>query len=142
MCQNTCSVSYFDIDGHRMRQTPDYLAQFIHKLAKNSNYCPASSRVGPPGSPSHNNRSSFSVRTAPIAGAVQKGVHRSEHPCLLCHSYYPTLAGHQGERRMYDSMQREYDWSHMANEVYKSVRNCHKCARNKPSEKQRRSIQP
>lgn len=36
---------------------------------------------------------------------------------FLYQLHYSTLAGQQGERRMYNSMLREYYWSHIANEA-------------------------
>lgn len=43
---------------------------------------------------------------------------------------YCLTAGHTSERRMYDSMEKDTYWLHMANDVYASVCHCHSCPRN------------
>lgn len=35
--------------------------------------------------------------------------------------------GNAGERRVYNSLRREYYWSHMAIEVYTNEKDCHEC---------------
>lgn len=69
-----------------------------------------------------------------------KGVLTSIQTHLLYHSYYPTLMGHPGERRMYNSVQSYHYWKQIANIVYTNVRDCRKCPLNWPSEKRRRPM--
>lgn len=83
------------------------------------------------------NRNGFLTRIALIDGPIQKVVLTSLHARLLLHSHYPALAGHTGERGMYDMMRREYHWDHMANDQYKTERDGRECVWNKVSEKWR-----
>lgn len=96
----------------------------------------ASCTVKQPGTIFSYDCNGFLVRTASIDWPVQKVVPMSPEPPLLYHLHYPTLARHPGERRMHYSIQREYYWPHMSNEVYTTVRDCQKCTVNIPSEKQ------
>lgn len=42
---------------------------------------------------------------------------------------------------MYDMMERDYYWPHMADDVYTTAKDCVECVPNNPSEKRRRPIQ-
>lgn len=42
---------------------------------------------------------------------------------------------------MYDSMQKEFSWPHMTNDVYQTVRNCAICARNRERSKRKWQFQ-
>lgn len=61
---------------------------------------------------------------APMDGAVQKFVPSSLQARLLYYSRYATMADHRGKRRKEDTMQREYYWPQVANEVYTTKRDC------------------
>lgn len=114
---------------------PTLANNLMHEQAKDS-YCPeASSTIGLHGLMSSGDNNGFLVRTLPIYGAVQKFFLTSLPPCLLYHCDHPTLMRHPSERRMYDLMQRECCWPHMANYVYTTVRYCCKCVQNMASEK-------
>lgn len=56
--------------------------------------------------------------------------HQSLHPF-----YYFLLAGHPGERRMYDSIRNDLCWPHMANDIYAMVRGCGFSAHDKTHDK-------
>lgn len=70
------------------------------------------------------------VRAFFIDGAIQKVVPWSWKAGSLHAYHYPRLAGYYVERSMYDNMRREVYWPHMANDVYKIVKNCCKWAQN------------
>lgn len=130
----------------RHQQIPKYdkwaiTAQpFIHEQAKDS-YCrELSTTVGLPGLTSNSDRNGFLARPSPIYGAVQKSLPTSVQLYLLYYSLYATLAGHLGERCMYDSLRREYYLPHMVNVVNTTVIHCHECVRNKPWDKRRRPL--
>lgn len=135
MCWDIVNIRNCDIEGHQTRQTPTTEQEFIHEHGTDS-YCrQAVSRVGLPGMTFNSDRNGLMVCTAPIAGAVQKFIRTSLQLRLLYNYHCPTLAGHPSEGRVYDSMQREYYWLHIANEVYTTVRvlsnaaelSCQKC---------------
>lgn len=81
------------------------------------------------------------VGTAPIKGAPQKVFSMSLQPHFLYHLHFPTTAGHPGEKRMYDSMPKEYFWPHTASDGYTAARDCIQCYHNKRSGTRRRSLQ-
>lgn len=56
-------------------------------------------------------------------------------------SHYHLLAGHSGQRRMYDTMRRDYYWPHMANDVAEIINQCQSCARNRGHVKLQRQLQ-
>lgn len=85
-----------------------------------------------PGSDYSHNRNGFLTCVAHISGAIEEVI-----PQLLlapirhaCHYPRLAIARHSAERSMGDSMQREVYWPHICNEVYTTVNNCGKCARN------------
>ena len=43
-------------------------------------------------------------------------------------SHYPRTQGHPGTGRMYETMQRQYFWPHMASDVRRTVADCRLCA--------------
>lgn len=113
--------------GHDKR--PITAHDSIHKQAKDSYCFQASSTVGLLGSTFNYDGNEFLVRTAPIKGAVRTVVPTSLQPRLLNHSHNPTLAGHQGERHLYESMRQEDYWPHLAIEVHQIVRDYREWAR-------------
>lgn len=44
--------------------------------------------------------------------------------------HHLSIAGNLGQRRMYDTLRKEYYWSHMANDGYTTIAQCMNCARN------------
>lgn len=51
------------------------------------------------------------------------------------------MAGHPGQRRLYDSIRREFYWPHMDNNDYTTVSNCTAGAQNWVETKLRRRLQ-
>ena len=49
---------------------------------------------------------------------------------LKLHHHTP-LAGHPGQDRMYQRIRQSYYWPHMAADINATVRDCHKCARDR-----------
>lgn len=79
------------------------------------------------------------MRIARIDG--KKVIHTSLWARLLYQSHYSRLAGHPGEKRMYNRVWKEHYRLHIENAVYKTVRDCGECALNKPVDKHRRPPQ-
>lgn len=111
---------------------------FIHDQAKNSYGCQAWSTVRVQVQSFNYDRNYFLTRIAPVDEAVQKAAPTSQKHRLFSHSHYPALARHNGERRIYDSMWRAYQWPAIVNDVSTTVRDCGECLQNTPSEKRRR----
>lgn len=63
-------------------------------------------------------------------GALQRYVPAILRRCVLSLYYQSLMAGHPGERRMNNSMRREFYMSHVANDVYATVCDCLLCSRN------------
>lgn len=111
--------------------------QFIHEQITDY-YCrQASSTVGLPSSTFHFDRNGFLVRFAPVDGAGKKVIPKSLQARPIYHSHYPTLLWHLGERLMHESMWQEHYLPDMAIFFYKTVRDCCKYVRSKPSKKRR-----
>lgn len=82
--------------------------------------------------------------------AIQILVQTSLRKRIPYHSHLLVLAGHPAQRRMNDSMRREFYWRHMANHVYNTrglpcvacdVSNCSACARNSSRQRLKRRMQ-
>lgn len=65
------------------------------------------------------------VRVSALDGASQRVLPGSLHPRFLHICHYSPLAGHSGERRVYDSMRKKFYGSHKAIGVYTSLREFH-----------------
>lgn len=66
-------------------------------------------------------KDSVVTRRTPIDGALQKLVPQLMRESKLHLSHYPSLAGHHGQRRIYETMHRDYYWPKMAQNVYHSL---------------------
>lgn len=62
------------------------------------------------------------MRLSPIYVAVRKLVLQLMRPIILCLGHHLALADHPGERRMYDTLRREYVWLNMSMDVCIAVR--------------------
>lgn len=76
-----------------------------------------------------------------LHGLAHKLVPISLRSIILYVAHYPILAGHPGERRMYDSSCREYHWPNMSTEPYNTVRSCTDCPRVGTKFRHRRKIE-
>lgn len=115
--------------------------EFTFEHARDLCCCQTSCTIGMPSSTFIHDMNWFLVLTAPIDGAVKKVLPSSLQLHLQYHSHYSTLAGNPDKRSMYDGRKKEYYWMPMANDVYRTVKDCCECAQNKPLNKQRRLIQ-
>lgn len=113
----------------------------IHEQAKDSDCHQASFTVGLPGLPFNYDTNGLLRRTASTNKVVQKAIPTSLQLRLLHHSSYPSLAGHSGERHMFDSVPIECYWPHMGNDFYTSLKDCLESAWNKPFDRRRRVLQ-
>lgn len=85
------------------------IVQEIKDEHGNDQYCrQAPSTVGFPGLKYNHHRNRFLTRVASIDEAVQKVDPTSRRARLLFQTQFATLAGHQGERRVCDTMRGEY----------------------------------
>lgn len=76
-------------------------------------------------------RSSFNLKKSgllmslsPIYGSLQNVVPQSLRSIILNLADNPTLPGHSGEFRMYDTLRSEYSWRNMSTDVHNKVRHC------------------
>ena len=53
------------------------------------------------------------------------------HPRVFQLAHHAKLAGHPGQTRMYYNVRRTYYWPHMAADIFATVRNCTRCAKNR-----------
>lgn len=74
-------------------------------------------------------------------GCLQKLEPESLKVRTLRAEHYHPMAGHQDERRIYDTMQKKFFWSHMAIDVYETVINCATCASINEPTKLKRHLQ-
>lgn len=115
--------------------------EFMKDVPNNSYFCQASATVAFPGSTYNDNRNGFLMQIVHISEEGQKVDPTSLPARLLYLSHYPTLTGCRGERRVYNTMRREYHWRPIANNLYTTIRDCCKCIRNKSSDKHKRPLQ-
>ena len=52
-------------------------------------------------------------------------------PRVLDLSHHTLLAGHPGQTRMHRNIREKYYWPQMATDIYKTIRNCTTCAKNR-----------
>lgn len=80
------------------------------------------------------------IRVSTINRASQRSVPANLPPRILRLCHYSLLAGNPGERQVYDSMRREFHWSHMANDACSTVRDCQSCAKNRHTNNRQRKM--
>lgn len=69
------------------------------------------------------------MRMTPLAEGVQIYVTAVQCSIILLLWHCSTLAGHPGERRLYNSMSTQYYWPRIANDVYGTLMDCKSCMR-------------
>ena len=69
------------------------------------------------------------VRISPLDDIRQIVAPKTLRPKILHMSHYPTLAGHPGGRRMFETIRRTFYWPSMGVDVYTTARQCSSCAR-------------
>lgn len=84
--------------------------------------------VSNPGSVYSYAKNGVLITQSRIDGALQKAVPKSMRVCVLSVSHYPFLAGHPGDRQLYDSLGHEYYLPHMPNDAYTMEVDCQYCA--------------
>ena len=66
-----------------------------------------------------------------IHGLEQIVLPETLRPRILDLAHYSRFAGHPGQTRMYRHLRATYYWPQMAADVYKNVRTCNACAKNR-----------
>jgi len=59
---------------------------------------------------------------------------------LLTHQHQSVLAGHPGSRKIYNTLRRYVYWPSMVVDVYKNVKQCPACAKNRLSERKHTTV--
>jgi Integrase zinc binding domain len=77
------------------------------------------------------------VRKSPFDGSQQIVVPQSLVSRILYLEHYTPAAGHPGAHRMFQKIRKTFFWSRIALDVYKTVRKCDLCARNRISERRK-----
>ena len=70
-------------------------------------------------------------RKCPYDGQIQIVLPETLRPRVLKLSHHSLMAGHPGQTRLYNTLRRVYYWPHMAADVFATVRNCTRCAKNR-----------
>lgn len=83
--------------------------------------------IGLPKTPFTYNKNGVLVRKAPIDGTIQKVVPSPLRTRILKTTHYSLLVSHLDERRMYDTLRREFYWCPMVSDVYTVASNCIDC---------------
>ena len=73
-----------------------------------------------------------------IHGLDQIVLHETLRPLILDLLHYSKFAGHPRQTRMYRHLRTTYYWPQMAADVYKTVRTCNACAKNRVRLRKRR----
>lgn len=71
-----------------------------------------------PGSANSYDRSRVLIIQAQINGVLQKALPTSLRARILYLAHFPILAGHPGEKQLYDTLRHEYYCPHMAHAAY------------------------
>lgn len=72
----------------------------------------------------------------PLNGTVEIYIPATYRAVLFHLRHYLKLAGQPGKRRMYDTVNTHYYSLHMKKDVYRTVKDCESCARNRQIRKQ------
>lgn len=99
-------------------------AKFITAQSRDANCQAACISAGTPITCVNINSYEVLARVLPLDGASQRGISASLRPRVLHHCHYFFLAGHHGERGMYDSIRMDLYWPDTASYIYKTVRDC------------------
>ena len=102
--------------------------EFLRKQAEVPFCRVAAETVGNPYSRFDVDQYGFLVRKYSFGGTLQPVVLQRLRAKILYLAHHPRLAGHPGGTRMYYTLRREFYWPHMANDAFRTVRNCASCA--------------
>lgn len=69
----------------------------------------------------------LSVLCFPVNECIRAVVPQLFRQRVLYLSHYPPIAEHPGQRRMYDSLRREFYWPYMAHDAYTTLDACKSC---------------
>ncbi|CAN8073108.1 unnamed protein product [Agarophyton chilense] len=67
-------------------------------------------------------------RHSPLDGALERVIPTSLRAGFLYLPHFPHLAGHPGCQKMYQTLRKFFHWSQMAQDLWKTARNCASCA--------------
>lgn len=113
------------------------MLEFSTAQAADDKSCLAEATVGQPKRSFLYNAVRVIIKVSPVNGATQRYVPAVSWPRVQHLYFYSLMEGHYGDRQMYDSTRRNFYWSQMTNDVYATVRDCHSCARNCLTTKQK-----
>lgn len=88
----------------------------------------AATKIGQRSCKSTVDEESLLIRKAHTNGAIQIMLPSSFRRRVLMVSHYPSIAGHHGQRRMYETLGRTFYWPQIGADVDCTVRNCTSCA--------------
>lgn len=109
-------------------------AHFRTKQTKDPIFRRFASTVGTLGSSYASYCNRALIQVVSIYGAIQKFLLRLLQARFLHEYYYPQWAVQQAERSLYEPMQHEVYWPHIANDVYTFVTDCCECTQIRGSE--------
>lgn len=95
---------------------PD-LVECLQQQAHNNKCCQAAIAVGKQNTRFGYNTNSVLVQVSLIDSASQKYVPAALRARILSLCHYSLMAGHLGERQMYDTIHRDLYWPHVENDV-------------------------
>lgn len=120
---DTFSILYCDFHRTKHDKSPITAQELFHTRAGEiSNCSQASPTLWLLGLTLYQDRKHFVARNPPIDEAVQKCFPTSQQIRLLFYLLYPTMAGHPGKRRMYNSLRRENYLPYMGKHVCNTVK--------------------
>lgn len=138
---HTSTPAQSDANTDSTGATPSILVQFLAAQSIDDFWRNAATQLDQPENEYTHNNGEGLVRHALIDGALQKFLQQSLQKRHLNVSHHHTPFCHPRQRPMYDTLQRDYYWSNMASNLYKTVSTCRSCAKGDTTIKHRCHLQ-
>lgn len=126
---------------HRSDNTPPSKSRIIAEQAIDPYSCAATLYTGTPQSEFHTDSFGILAQKSLFDELIQIVVSASLLRRMLYSCHYPPIAGHLGQRRIYDTLCCYFCLPHMASEVQHTVAKCVSCARTGSKYRHKRCLQ-
>lgn len=117
-------------DEHREQDSPIFVDTFLYEQKRDADCTAMPKTVGVPGSAFATDKNGLFEKVSKPDGASQIVVPLRLRPRIFYLGHYLLMQGHQGGRRMYETLRKTFYWRFMANKSYQTVRNGASCAKN------------
>lgn len=108
--------------------TPITTEEFVQAQLRDTFWKSVPSEVGKTATTLHLDRDGVLCTPASLDGSIQRVVPASLKDRVIYLVHYPRLAGHPGETKIYQTLQRNFYRITMSNDIYQTSKDCRSCA--------------